>query len=319
MASTFTARDLALALPDKAGDIISLRHTSGIEAGTDAYEPLKPKIDASKKVIRYFPGQAPKWTNDDTESVVFGKSSSSQIVKEEVSSSSSAGVIDRRLARLAAVSKTAADTDDRGRRRRVYDAEIIEEADNTKDDNDDYVEALRGNVEEEDEDDEDINARRNRIRQRLAAKQHEEDETSRKPQLVTDSVQKRNVPEPESEGESEYETATESDSSEEERIVMRPVFVPKSNRQTIREREAVEEAELHKEAQHEEKLEKRKQQTKELLANSLHRKDEERQMALDATDNDSDAGIPDDIDDLEDETEVQSLNMFVIMITMLFQ
>jgi hypothetical protein len=56
--STFTGRDLALLLPDK----LDVRNAEG-EA--DNFEPLKPKVDVTKRVTRYFPGKAPVWVGDD--------------------------------------------------------------------------------------------------------------------------------------------------------------------------------------------------------------------------------------------------------------
>jgi hypothetical protein len=56
--SNFTGRDLALLLPDK----LDVRNAEG-EA--DNFEPLKPKVDVTKRVIRYFPGKAPVWVGDD--------------------------------------------------------------------------------------------------------------------------------------------------------------------------------------------------------------------------------------------------------------
>jgi microfibrillar-associated protein 1 len=314
MASNFTARDLALALPDKAGDIISLRHTGGGEADLEKYEPLKPKIDPSKKVIRYFPGQAPKWTND-------GDSSSAAASETKTASKGgNSGVVDRRLARLAAASGTKqVDADAPKSRRRVYEAEIVVEEDEEDDsgprNEDDYIENFMDNDDEEDEDD--VVARRNRVRQRLTERGHDDVSEGRviMPSTLkvsmgdSLSVQQKKAFVEENESESEYETATESESSEEvDRKIMRPVFVPKHKRETIKEQEAVQEAELLKESYKEEKMEQRKQQTKQLLADSLQRKEEEFTNAMDGTDNDSDTGLPDDTDDLEDEVEVRLSN-----------
>ena len=56
--ASFTGRDLALLLPDK----LDVRNA---EAEKDLFEPLKPKIDQSKKVTRYYPGKAPAWVGDE--------------------------------------------------------------------------------------------------------------------------------------------------------------------------------------------------------------------------------------------------------------
>lgn len=56
--ASFTGRDLALLLPDK----LDVRNAEGEK---DLFEPLKPKVDQSKKVTRYFPGKAPTWVGDE--------------------------------------------------------------------------------------------------------------------------------------------------------------------------------------------------------------------------------------------------------------
>ena len=56
--SNFTGRDLALLLPDK----FDVRNAEGEK---DMFEPVKPKVDQTKRVTRYFPGKAPVWVADD--------------------------------------------------------------------------------------------------------------------------------------------------------------------------------------------------------------------------------------------------------------
>ena len=56
--TSFTGRDLALLLPDK----LDVRDAEGEK---DLFEPLKPKIDLTKKVTRYFSGKAPTWVGDE--------------------------------------------------------------------------------------------------------------------------------------------------------------------------------------------------------------------------------------------------------------
>ena len=56
--ANFTGRDLALLLPDK----FDVRNAEGEK---DTFEPLKPKIDQTKRVTRYFPGKAPVWVGPE--------------------------------------------------------------------------------------------------------------------------------------------------------------------------------------------------------------------------------------------------------------
>ena len=58
--ASFTGRDLALLLPDK----LDVRNAEGEK---DLFEPLKPKVDQTKKVTRYFPGKAPVWAGEEGE------------------------------------------------------------------------------------------------------------------------------------------------------------------------------------------------------------------------------------------------------------
>ncbi|RLN59053.1 hypothetical protein BBJ29_003110 [Phytophthora kernoviae] len=61
--SLFTKKDLGLLLPDDTpGDPVSLRHTQTKEA-TEVFEPLKPKVDPSKKVTRYRAGHVPHFAH----------------------------------------------------------------------------------------------------------------------------------------------------------------------------------------------------------------------------------------------------------------
>jgi len=123
---SFTGKDLALFLPDQVGDAYSMRHTHDADAA-DKFEPLKPKIDASKKVTRYFPQQAPKWIEEEE-----GISHSSSSVNRTGQLNQYDSVGDRRLQRLAAVNKSNDDEGERDeseppRRRRIYEATVIED------------------------------------------------------------------------------------------------------------------------------------------------------------------------------------------------
>jgi microfibrillar-associated protein 1 len=104
---------------------------------------------------------------------------------------------------------------------------------------------------------------------------------------------------------SEYETdSDDSDESDEEqhRTLLKPIFVPRGHRDTIRSREEEEEKIHLAEQKKLVELEVRKHKTRNLLAESLQRM-EEREAMKDLTDNDSDAGLPDDADDIDDSDE----------------
>lgn len=102
--------------------------------------------------------------------------------------------------------------------------------------------------------------------------------------------------EDESSSENEYSSSEES----EEEQQLKPVFVRKENRMTIKEAEKIQQQEEKNAEKRRMKDEERKNQTRVLVAESI-RKSEEQSTHYD--DNDSDAGLPDDTDNLDDEVE----------------
>jgi microfibrillar-associated protein 1 len=120
------------------------------------------------------------------------------------------------------------------------------------------------------------------------------------------AVEARPAPAVAESGESEYETDSDDDyDEEEEREILKPVFVPRAKRETILERErklAEEDAVLEK--KHLEQ-EERKKQTRVMVAESVRRLDDKSVQDA-ATDADSDAGLPDDTDGVDNEQEVTS-------------
>jgi hypothetical protein len=110
------------------------------------------------------------------------------------------------------------------------------------------------------------------------------------------------VSESESESESEYETDTDESSSSEE--IMKPVFVPKSKRITILEMNAIEEEVKRKSEIALQKREQRKLESRNLVAESIRKMSEKNE--LENVEVGENAGMPDDTDDLEDETEFEN-------------
>lgn len=102
-------------------------------------------------------------------------------------------------------------------------------------------------------------------------------------------------------------TSSDDDEEEEEEEVemIRPVFVPKSNRTTASTKE---QQELMHEAEEDQKRrldEKRKEVTRSQLSESLRRS--EHTVDLENADNDSNFGMPSDGSDYDDDVEVQLL------------
>lgn len=240
---------------------------------------------------------------------------------------------DRRLARISNAQSSSGSS----RRRRIYEAEVI--ADNDEGGNMDILEdgaVLEGDStllqrleEQRIEEEDDIAARRQRVKERLASKRLESQEVGDDRGvrrggsgvmtrvvdeglvIEGDSVpsKQRTVDEEESSGSSEYETESEEESDEDDgvgRTLLKPLFVPRARRDTIRTQE---ELDREKESMRQQELlkkESKKHQTRVMLADSIRRQ-EELDAKGDVTDMDSDAGLPDDSDDVaDDEKEFDS-------------
>jgi hypothetical protein len=233
--STFGARDLALLLPDNIGEAQNFKTSDQLKAeGDKNYEAPKPKIDASKKTRRYFPGKTPDWIPDENEEITMTVDGSAGVA----AASDSTPPVDRRLARLQQKNENS------GRRRQRYEAEVVDDGDDEEEKprrrGNRYEVVQEGTVLEGDStllqeleeqaEEEDENARRARIKAKLlaaAALEEEERAATGRGQSAEDE-----------EGSSEYETDTDSDdsSSEEETgrynkntifaIVMTTVYLP---------------------------------------------------------------------------------------------
>jgi microfibrillar-associated protein 1 len=171
---------------------------------------------------------------------------------------------------------------------------------------------------EKEEAEEDISARRARIRERMRAqsqsqRQQEQHEvtapafsSTTKRVAVAPVVVDAAMPSKPSnryESNSEYETDTDDTSSSEEDM-MKPVFVPKSKRITIIEEVVRQEEERRKVEKEMQRRQEKKLETRQLVADSIRKMDDKAE--LDMTDTGSDAGVPDDTDDLDDDIEFEN-------------
>lgn len=233
--SSFGSRDLALLLPDQVGDPFSLRHSTADE-NTQEYQPVKPKIDPSKKVVRYFRGKAPVWIQEDDKDDDGGNRESKRVTNkkaEEATSNSSA--IDPRLARLARLSANTEKSqgEEKSTRRRRVEAQVIIEGDeaptneeilnNSVKVTDESDEKEQQTYQSDDENAEEIKLRRERILAKINEKQD----------VKVDSSDD----ESESENESEYETDTDVSSEEDNQPLLKPIFIPKHLRQTVKDKQ----------------------------------------------------------------------------------
>ncbi|XP_040997716.1 microfibrillar-associated protein 1-like [Juglans microcarpa x Juglans regia] len=243
-------------------------------------DKLRGKIGQTK-VKRYWPGRAPEWAEDVLEDGdiqldrvaalerAFPSHDDSHIVKKD----------DARLRRLA---ESRIDNRDevRADHRRIRQAEIV----STIEEEARRQEGL--DLEEEDADA--LEERRRRIREKLLQREQEE--------AVLPEEEEEEVEEEEEE-ESEYET-----DSEEEHMgiaMVKPVFVPKSERDTIAERERLEAEEQALEESKRKRLEERKVETKQIVVEEI-RKDEEIQKNMEMEANIADVDTDDEVNEAEE-------------------
>jgi microfibrillar-associated protein 1 len=247
-------------------------HHSYAAVGADK-EVDKGRV-AATKVHRYRAGKAPEWLDARTDSDQTDAPSTAAWSREVAGSFAiqppvivlKKAVDDPRLLRLA---QRHADEDREealGRRREIRAAEVVvhrgrrRHEEDEEDDKGRAVDAMhrdrglvsaapRPNGDEDEEEEED--RRRNAMREKLLSQQKEAEAA-------------RAAEEEEEEEESEYET-----DSEEERQLLRPVFVPKQARDTIAEREALQREDEEKEEREKRRLEERKLETQKLVRETV--------------------------------------------------
>lgn len=243
-------------------------------------DKLRGKIGQTK-VKRYWPGKAPEWADEveEDEDIRASKLASLEKAFPTRDDADVPQKDDRRLRRLAE-SRTENKEEVRADHRRIRQAEIVL----TTEEENNRLEGLE--LEEEDEDA--IEERRRRIREKLL--QREQEEAALLPVEEEEEAE-------EEEEESEYET-----DSEEEQMgiaMVKPVFIPKSQRDTIAERERLEEEERRLEELVKKRLDERKVETRQIVVEEI-RKDEEIQKNLEAEANISDVDTDDDMNEAEE-------------------
>lgn len=243
-------------------------------------DKLRGKIGQTK-VKRYWPGKAPEWADEveDDEDIRASKLAALEKAFPTRDDADVPQKDDRRLRRLAE-SRTENKEEVRADHRRIRQAEIVL----TTEEENNRLEGLE--LEEEDEDA--IEERRRRIREKLL--QREQEEAALLPVEEEEEAE-------EEEEESEYET-----DSEEEQMgiaMVKPVFIPKSQRDTIAERERLEEEERRLEELVKKRLDERKVETRQIVVEEI-RKDEEIQKNLEAEANISDVDTDDDMNEAEE-------------------
>ncbi|KAF1795303.1 Micro-fibrillar-associated protein 1, C-terminal [Phytophthora cactorum] len=298
--SLFTKKDLGLLLPDDTpGDPLSLRHTNTKEE-TEEYKPLKPKVDPSKKVARYRAGQVPKFAHGYEEDRGFVTANSQvRALPKAQAQHKPAPVIStgRKRAEAQVLSAIKPAAKDRGRRERAPSSSENEKGSS----DDDVAKALQDSSSEED-DDSDIDRRRRMLRNKAKAREAQKEEEAQPAVLEKKGVRQPVEPqiatngdsESSSSGSSSSEYETDTDDSEPGEELMKPVFVPKKARGTLKRQEELAAEEERRQKREQEKMEARKMESRRLVAEEVRRE----QDGADKGDS-TDVEMPDDTDGLD--------------------
>ncbi|XP_027104069.1 uncharacterized protein [Coffea arabica] len=247
-------------------------------------DKLRGKIGQTK-VKRYWPGKAPEWADDNDEDGDIRMSRAAALEKAFPKHEDSLDAVRKDDPRLRRLAESRIDNREeiRADHRRIRQAEIVSTIEEEENRRQDWMD-----VEEEDEDA--LEERRRRIREKLLLRQQEE-------AALLPEEEEEEAEEEEEEEESEYET----DSEEEQPgiAMVKPVFVPKSERDTIAERERLEEEERALEELVKRRREERKVETKQIVVEKI-REDEEIQKNMELEANVADVDTDDEMNEAEE-------------------
>lgn len=244
-------------------------------------DKLRGKIGQTK-VKRYWPGKAPEWADDVDEDGDI-RMARAVALERAFPVQEDSGIVRKDDPRLRRLAENRIDNREevRADHRRIRQAEIVSTIEE---------EARRQEGLDAEEDDEDaLEERRRRIKERL--RQREQEEAPLLPSEDEEEVEE------EEEEESEYETDSEEELTG--IALVKPVFVPKSERDTVAERERIEAEEQALEELKKKKLEERKRETKQIVVEEI-RKDEEIQKSLEQEANIADIDTDDEINEAEE-------------------
>jgi microfibrillar-associated protein 1 len=247
------------------------------DAAIAVRDKLRGKIGQTK-VKRYWPGKAPEWADDAEEDIDLRTTRVSldkAFPKDEDSDISAKD--DRRLRRLAETRENKEEL--RADHRRIRQAEIVSTVEEQN-------ERQEADIDEEDEEAQE--ERRRRIRAKQLLREQEEE--------LLPQEDEEPVEDEESE-ESEYETDSEDEQMG--MAMVKPVFIPKSQRDTIAERERLEEEERQLEELVKKRLEARKIETRKIVVEEI-KKEQHIEKALNEEANIEDIDTDDELNEAEE-------------------
>lgn len=242
-------------------------------------DKLRGKI-SQVKVKRYWPGKAPDWaeaSEDQQDGELEGQATGGTIVDS------------REDSRLRRLQESKRDREEAIRyHREIREAEIVT-TERDKKQLDEDINNEREVEESEEEDEDAIEERRRQIRERLLEREGATD---------GEEVFQEEEEEENDEDDSEYET--ESDEEENFVTMIKPMFVPKAERDTIAEREKLEREEQEIQEALQKKLEARKAETKQLVVEEIRKEEELEKAKVEGEARMSDVETDDDINEAEE-------------------
>lgn len=256
---------------------------AGIQASSilRALEQRPVHYDEKMQTKRYRPGQIPEWASVKEEIEIITQTTTVEAPRV-------GAVVDRRLARLQQRQRTTDRSEALQRHRHIHQAQVLE-PDEVNDDDDNSLQWRKEGGRSRDEIsmsaslatmemDDDANAdedtrfqRRQAIRERIRERQAQEAE---KKMPAMDRLQ-------DEDDEESDEWETDTDDSEEDqfarRRMLKPVFIPKTERDTVKEKEKIAEQETAIETGRVKRLKERKEETRQIIQEEIVK---ERQLEL---------------------------------------
>lgn len=252
------------------------------DAAITVREKLRGKIGQTK-VKRYWPGKAPEWADqvEEDADVRAVRISKEELLERAFPRQEEFDVVrakdDARLRRLA---ESRRDREEAiSRHREIRQAEIVRTREEER-------KAQEG-AELEEEDEDAIEERRRRIKEKGLQRQKEDEAT----------VFEEEEEEEEEEEDSEYETDSDEDFGG--IAMIKPVFVPKAERETIQEREKLEAEEKAFEEAMKKRLEERKVESKQIVVEEI-RKEEEMVKNIEAEGDGGEIDTDDEVNEAEE-------------------
>lgn len=294
-------------------------------------QKFAPKVDASKKTVRYFPGKAPRWAEGEArkkepaepeargEAEGRGRRERSRdrrrrrgdtaaVVLEEKKEDPAAA----RLKRLRESGAAPADVSDRLQRRRdLHAARVLEAAEEDKDE--EVKKEEEGPLKKEEPDFDDVRGPVAELQLPMedeeadmeALRRERARELALEKRRLEEDVLKEEAEDDDEEEDDDDDDSEESDSDAGQGTLLRPIFVSKTQRETVKEREAQQRED--EAAREREKLrqKERKAESKSILVDTIRAEDEAIAAGLDVDDR-SDIELIDD-DDEKNEAEEYEL------------